>query len=42
MEYIKRKIEDKLIASAETFKAVLLTGAPGGQINCSEKQISRI
>ena len=27
MEYIKRKIEDKLIASAKTFKAVLLTGA---------------
>ena len=27
MEYIKRQIEDKLIASAKTFKAILLTGA---------------
>ncbi|MGN1117223.1 MAG: ATP-binding protein [Acutalibacteraceae bacterium] len=27
MEYIKRKIEDKLITASKTFKAVLLTGA---------------
>lgn len=27
MEYIKRKIEEKLLASSKTFKAVLLTGA---------------
>ena len=27
MKYIKRKIEEKLLTSSKTFKAVLLTGA---------------